>query len=58
MTDSRLPVALPDLVERARLAGYPTNFAPMSAEDLVALTLRGEQLTRSLIDYYCSSLGQ
>jgi NTE family protein len=58
MTDSRLPVALPDLVERARVAGYPTNFAPMSAEDLVALTLRGEQLTRSLIDYYCSSLGQ
>jgi NTE family protein len=57
MSDSRVPVALPDLVERERVASYPTNFAPMTADDLEALTLRGEQLTRLLIDYYCPSLG-
>jgi predicted acylesterase/phospholipase RssA len=57
MSDSRLPVALPDLVERETVAGYPTNFAPVAAEDLEALTLRGEQLTRHLVDYYCPPLG-
>jgi hypothetical protein len=39
------------------VASYPTNFGPMSG-DLEALTLRGEQLTRCLIDYYCPTLGQ
>jgi NTE family protein len=58
MSDSRMPVTLPDLVERERVASYPTNFGPMSAGDLEALTLRGEQLTRCLIDYYCPALGQ
>ena len=57
MKDSRLPVALPGLVERETVAGYPTNFAPVAAEDLEALTLRGEQLTRHLIDHYCSPFG-
>jgi predicted acylesterase/phospholipase RssA len=57
MQDSRLPVPLPDLVERSRVASYPTNFARMSVEDLDAITTRGEQLTRALIDYYCPALG-
>jgi hypothetical protein len=29
----------------------------MTAHDLQPLTLRGEQLTRLLVDYYCPSLG-
>jgi predicted acylesterase/phospholipase RssA len=57
MADTRLPVPIPDLVERSRVANYPTRFAAMAADDLDAITTRGEQLTRSLIDFYCPSLG-
>jgi NTE family protein len=58
MPDPRLPVSVPDLVPRERVSGYPTNFAAVSAQDLGALTLRGEQLTRALIDHYSPRLGQ
>ncbi|WP_142062309.1 patatin-like phospholipase family protein [Pseudarthrobacter sp. B4EP4b] len=57
MRDARLPIEIPDLVSRSRVAEYPTNFAPMSLEDLEALTTRGEQLTRVLISSYCPELG-
>lgn len=57
MPDERLPLPIPDLVERTRVASYPTNFAPMSEFDLRGLTTRGEQLTRALIDAYCPGLG-
>ncbi len=57
MRDERLPVRVPDLVPRDRVAGYPTNFARMSSDDLDALTTRGEQLTRMLIEFYCPALG-
>lgn len=58
MQDSRLPVPLPDLVERNRVATYPTNFKRMSVEHVDAITTRAEQLTRALVDYYCPVLGR
>lgn len=57
MRDSRLPVTAPDLVAREHVFNYPTNFAHIPIDDLVALTTRGEQLTRMLIDFYCPRLG-
>jgi hypothetical protein len=57
MPDSRIPTAVPDLVPRHQVATYPTNFARMAADDLDALTTRGEQLTRALVDHYCPALG-
>jgi predicted acylesterase/phospholipase RssA len=58
MLDHRLPVPVPDLVERGRAVTYPTNFARMSVDNLDTLTTRGEQLTRALVDAYCPTLGQ
>lgn len=58
MQDTRLPVPLPDLVERSRVATYPTNFKRMSVEHLDTITTRAEQLTRALVDYYCPVLGR
>lgn len=57
MPDTRLPKPVPDLIERTRVANYPTNFARMSADDIDALTTRGEQLTRALLEAYCPVLG-
>jgi len=57
MQDDRLPVPLADLVPRSAIQNYPTNFAPMSFAELSAISLRGEQLTRSLIDSYTPDLG-
>ena len=58
MPDARLPLPVADLVERKRVANYPTNFAGMSPDDIDALTTRGEQLTRALIEFYCPLLGR
>jgi predicted acylesterase/phospholipase RssA len=58
MQDSRLPVPVPELVERSIVSSYPTDFARMSAEHLGAITTRGEQLTRALVDHYCPALGR
>ncbi|USI93016.1 patatin-like phospholipase family protein [Rhodococcus pyridinivorans] len=55
--DDKLPVHLTDLVPRAAVVNYPTNFAGMSAHDLAAITIRGEQLTRVLLAHYCPELG-
>lgn len=57
MRDGRLPVPVADLVRRQQVAEYPTNFARMTPEHLDAITTRGEQLTRTLIEFYCPVLG-
>lgn len=54
--DAALPWSPPDLVSRARVVNYPTNFSPMSAKYIELLSTRGEQLTRLLIDRYCRDL--
>ena len=56
MQDRRLPTPLPDLVPQESVCRYPTNFAAVAPDDLAALTTRGEQLTRILIDAYCPEL--
>jgi predicted acylesterase/phospholipase RssA len=53
MRDNNLPVPLADLVPRRHVESYPTNFARMSSEALIALSVRGEQLTRVLLSHYC-----
>src|SRR3546814_9332674 len=54
--DERLPYCPPDLVPRDRTFNYPTNFSPMSDENIRVLSLRGEQLTRLLLDCYSPNL--
>ena len=54
--DSRLPIAPADLVPREAVVDYPTNFSPMSEEQIELLARRGEQLTRLLIDLYLPEL--
>lgn len=56
MLDQRLPVPAAGLVPRSAVARYPTNFAAMDGRSLTALTTRGEQLTRLLVNYYCPDL--
>lgn len=58
MRDDRLPTPVPNLVPRGAVASYPTNFARMNAQALHAITTRAEQLTRTLVDFYCPELGQ
>ena len=54
--DDELPVAPTDLVARDAVADYPTDFRAMSRETLAKLSLRGEQLTRILLDAYMPEL--
>jgi NTE family protein len=54
--DHRLPWAPPDLVPRAAVADHPTNFRALDRASLLALTTRGEQLTRLLIERWCPEL--
>lgn len=54
--DDRLPWAPADLVPRNVVADYPTNFRAMSDNALTAITTRGEQLTRVLIERWCPEL--
>jgi NTE family protein len=56
MRDERFPTPLPDLVPRDRVAGYPTDFKAMTQADLDLLALRGEQLVRTLLPFYCPQL--
>ncbi len=53
--DGALPYFWPNLTKREQV-NYPTNFRPMSDKDIELLSMRGEQLTRLLIDYYCPDL--
>lgn len=55
--DAKLPWAPSDLVPRDRVRDYPTDFAPMSAENLELLAKRGEQLTHIIMDRYLADLG-
>jgi integrative and conjugative element protein (TIGR02256 family) len=50
--DDRLPWAPADLIARATVVDYPTDFSPMRDEDIERLATRGEQLTRLLIAHY------
>ncbi|WP_284741091.1 patatin-like phospholipase family protein [Amycolatopsis sp. RTGN1] len=56
MNDSRLPMPIADLVPRADVADYGTNFSAMSATNVDRLARRGEQLVRALLPYYCPEL--
>lgn len=55
--DHKLPSPPPDLVRREQVKDYPTDFAPMSAQNLALLTRRGEQLTHLIVDTYLNRLG-
>lgn len=57
MHDDRLPTPMADLIPRDMVRAYPTNFAAMTERDLGGIVIRGEQLTRSLINAYTPALG-
>lgn len=54
--DKALPGPPNDLVPRDLVNKYPTDFFSMTDLDLELLSNRGEQLTRLLINRYCSEL--
>jgi integrative and conjugative element protein (TIGR02256 family) len=54
--DSRVPYAPVDLVKREDVFEYPTDFGAMDDRDINRIATRGEQLTRTLIAYYCPEL--
>lgn len=56
MSDDRLPAPVAEFVRADRVSRYPTNFRAVPSRHLLALTLRGEQLTRGLLDHYCRDL--
>lgn len=55
--DGNLPLAPPNLVRRDQVRDYPTDFAPMSVDNLALLATRGEQLTHVILDRYLPNLG-
>ncbi len=56
MPDDKLPLPTTDLIPADRVRRYPTDFKAMLPENLAAISLRGEQLTRLLISHYCPEL--
>ncbi|HEY9757955.1 MAG TPA: patatin-like phospholipase family protein [Oculatellaceae cyanobacterium] len=54
--DSKLLDLPSDFVPREKVASYPTDFAPMTEEDIRLLTSRGEQLTRLHLSRYAQKL--
>ncbi len=54
--DKRLPYMPPDLVRADEVKNYPTNFSPMTEENIELLSRRGEQLTHIIIDRYLKDL--
>jgi hypothetical protein len=54
--DNRLPMPAPGLVPLDRVNKYGTDFKAMKEEHLRAVTTRGEQLTRLLLEHYCPAL--
>ncbi|SOC31079.1 patatin-like phospholipase family protein [Thalassospira xiamenensis] len=50
--DDALPCPPPDLVPRSATFGYPTDFNSMTEESFKLIAMRGEQLTRNLIETY------
>lgn len=56
MADAKLPVPVPDLIPDDAVRSYPTNFRSMAQDDIDDISLRGEQLTRTLLAHYCPEL--
>ncbi|MGH9018880.1 MAG: patatin-like phospholipase family protein, partial [Acidimicrobiales bacterium] len=56
MPDTRLPMPIADLVPAESVRYYPTNFKAMSDFEIDRISLRGEQLTRTLLTHYCPEL--
>lgn len=54
--DEKLKYPPPDLVSRASIAGYPTDFSAMSPEWIDKLAKRGEQLTLAVIREHAPEL--
>lgn len=54
--DRRLPYRPDDLVSREDTFEYPTNFSPMPADAMRKIALRGEQLTRLLLELHAPHL--
>lgn len=54
--DEKLPSKPISLVPRDETFNYPTDFSPMKDDDIQKLSLRGEQLTRSLLETYHPNL--
>ncbi|PYU26359.1 MAG: hypothetical protein DMG30_02390 [Acidobacteria bacterium] len=54
--DELLPVIPDDLIRRQEVQDYPTDFSPMKPAEIDALSRRGEQLARLLVDHYLSEL--
>lgn len=54
--DSKLLDLPSDFIPREKVASYPTDFAPMTEEDIRLLTSRGEQLTRLHLNRYGEKL--
>lgn len=54
--DKNLPWAPADLVRRDQVRDYPTDFSPMSIDNLTLLAKRGEQLTHLIMDRYMPNL--
>ncbi len=54
--DSRLPNKPANFIPREEVERYPTDFSPMSDEWIEKLSLRGEQLTRTLLQLYVPEL--
>jgi NTE family protein len=56
MDDDHLPAPVAGLVPLSAVKDYPTDFRAMSDRDIETLTLRGEQLTHTLLAHYCPDL--
>jgi NTE family protein len=54
--DERLPYTPNNLVMRNEKFDYPTDFSPMKKVHIERISLRGEQLTRLLIEHYKPNL--
>jgi predicted acylesterase/phospholipase RssA/molybdopterin/thiamine biosynthesis adenylyltransferase/proteasome lid subunit RPN8/RPN11 len=54
--DKRVPDAPSDPIRREEVFEYPTDFGGMPVTDIERIAKRGEQLTRSLLAYYCPEL--
>jgi len=54
--ESTLPHVPPNLITRAQVAAYPTDFAAMKQETIELLAGRGEQLTHLLVEHWCPEL--
>ena len=55
MADSSIPYAPPDLVPKGSAVSYPTDFSPMTQDNIDMLSKRGEQIMGQLAAYYLRS---